>query len=134
MKCGDVLFWKDFVFADGGFADKLLIVLNTPQENEDLLVVPVTSKQKYKKDSPGCYYEDNYYFIPMNQTPFKVNTWVIFEEYYLIPINKVISQGINGNMFSKFSLTTDVYRSLKNCILKSPDISGIYADIIRKAI
>ena len=84
MNAGTVLFFKDFIFRDGSSKDKLIIILNSPQNNEPFLFCPTTSQQHRRKSILGCHSEDNYYFIDERQDNFIKNTWVVFHIIYPI--------------------------------------------------
>ena len=63
MKAGDVFYFINFKFEDGSSANKILIILNTPQKNEPYLVCLTTSVQKkWRTKELGCHSKDNYYF------------------------------------------------------------------------
>ncbi len=56
MKAGDVFYFINFKFKDGSTANKILIILNTPQDNEPYLVCLTTSVQKkWRTKELGCH-------------------------------------------------------------------------------
>lgn len=64
MKAEDVFYFINFKFDDGVVRNKLLVILNTPIEDEPYLVCLTTSQpKKWRINKSGCYPENNYYFV-----------------------------------------------------------------------
>jgi uncharacterized protein YifN (PemK superfamily) len=75
MTAGSILVYNDFKFHDGGVSPrKLLVILNNPQANEKYIVVPTTSQQHQKSNTPGCHSDHNYYFIDKGHAKFGTET------------------------------------------------------------
>lgn len=88
MKKGTILFHPRFKFKDGEIGEKLLIILNTPENNNiPLLVCKTTSIEKYGITNQGCHSQSNIYYIDADFDFFKKNTWIQFHEIY--ELNKV---------------------------------------------
>ena len=74
MKLGDVLYFSDYEFANGGHADKLFIVFSDP-EKETLLLLIVTSKGKDSRNT-GCQPAARRFLIRAGKYGFVKDTWV----------------------------------------------------------
>ena len=61
MIAGDVLYFPDFAFADGGHADKLLVVLSDGEKPSVVLII-ATSKGK-DANAHGCQPVPKKFFI-----------------------------------------------------------------------
>ena len=81
---GTVYFDDNFFFSDGTKGRKLLILLNTPQKNENYILVKTTSRQKKKPATPGCI-ENHHkvYYLPSQKDFFHKNTWVQLDNFFL---------------------------------------------------
>lgn len=123
MKAGEVYCFHDFKFKDGSTSDHptLIIVLNSPQNNDPFLLIQTTSRQHFRKSAPGCHSEENYYYFPQGIDGFHTNTWVLFQVYE-ISYRVFVQDALQRKQFSIFTLSDQNWRALKNCILKSQDI------------
>lgn len=86
---GTIFHHKKFVFKDGDIGDKLLILLNTPSENEPCLFAKTTSKKRERPSTPGCIENLKLFFIPAGTAFFKDDTWIELYEIYEIPLDDV---------------------------------------------
>ncbi len=133
MTTGSVLSIKDFKFADGGISPlKLVIILNNPSNDEEYLLVKTTSKPHNRSKTPGCYSEDNYYFITKGQDKFHDDTWIIFDEYYHMTQAQMLNGITNNVITDMFDLELTLWNAIKKCILKSFDLPGDYEEMIKR--
>jgi hypothetical protein len=131
MKAGDVFCFINFTFKDGETAEKkLLIILNTPQDNEPYLACLTTSKQKWKSIQLGCHSEQNYYFVDSKQDNFDKDTWIVFDQIYVFPVELILNTRKQDGSYDLFELDSTLWKALKNCIAKSKDIEQDYLEII----
>ncbi|MBF0345999.1 MAG: hypothetical protein HQL06_17455 [Nitrospirae bacterium] len=79
-----ILFHRNMQFKNGEYGDKLLIVLNTPQDNEPYLCCKTTSKQKYGINKDGCCSNKNIFVLGEGYDWFTKRTYVQFHELYEI--------------------------------------------------
>lgn len=133
MKAGDVFYFINFKFDDGSARNKLLIILNTPVEDEPFLVCLTTSQaKKWRLNKLGCYSEQNYYFVDSLQENFEKDTWIVFERIYEVDAAKLLNSHFKDGSVKLFELQPDLWKALKNCIAKSRDVEQIYIDMICK--
>ena len=133
MKAGDVIYFKNFQFKDGTSANKLIIILNTPENEEPYFVCLTTSKHKpWRTKQLGCHAEQNYYFVDVNQDNFDLDTWIVFEMIYEIPVDKLLNSHLKDDSYDLFELDATLWNALKKCISKSKDIEQNILDIILK--
>jgi hypothetical protein len=134
MKAGDVFYFINFKFTDGSTANKILIILNTPQNDEPYLVCLTTSVyKKWRSKELGCHSDKNYYFIDAKQDNFDADTWIIFEKVYELDVAKLLNSCLKDGTYKLFELETTLLKALKDCIAKSKDIEQDYLEkILRK--
>lgn len=133
MKAGDVFCFFNFEFEDGSTQTKLLIILNTPVNDEPYLVCLTTSQfKKWRSNKPGCYSEHNYYFVDSKQDNFSKDTWVLFDRIFEIDAVKLLNSHFKDGSYSLFELAPDLWKAMKNCVLKSKDIELKYLEMISK--
>lgn len=131
MKAGDVFYFFNFKFEDGTTADKILIILSTPQNDEPYLVCLTTSQhKKWRTKQLGCHEDKNYYFVDANQTNFNKDTWIIFEKIYELDVTRLLNSCFKDGSYSLFELDKSLWKALKNCIVKSKDIEQDYLELI----
>ena len=131
MKAGDVFCFINFTFKDGEKAEKkLLIILNTPENDEPYLGCLTTSQQKSKIKQLGCHYKQNYYFVDSKQDGFDKDTWIVFDYIYLLPQEKILNAKLKDGSHDLFELDSSLWSALKNCISKSKDIEQDYLEMI----
>ncbi|HET6514679.1 MAG TPA: hypothetical protein VFG09_05915 [Thermodesulfovibrionales bacterium] len=82
MDRGTILYHRAFEFKDGEIGQKLLIVLNTPQNDAPYLCCKTTSKMKYGIEKEGCHSSKNIYVLNPSPQGFKEKTWIQFHEIY----------------------------------------------------
>jgi len=131
MKAGDVFYFIKFKFDDGSTQNKLLIILNTPQNDEPYLVCLTTSQhKKWRKKELGCHAEANYYFVDANQDNFDADTWIVFEKVYTLDVARLLNSCFKDGSYTLFELDSTLWKALKNCIAKSKDIEQDYLELI----
>ncbi|MCK5493834.1 MAG: hypothetical protein KAJ14_12055 [Candidatus Omnitrophica bacterium] len=134
MRKKDVFYCPRFKFYDGETGKKLLLVLNEPSEGQPYLIVLVTSQQKNRKDVPGCYHKEGYYFIKENETWFSENTWLLFRPIYAFDFAKVLTESFSNNLTYKDQITEDFYIKILNCMLNSKDVKRLYKQILKNEL
>jgi len=133
MIAGDVIYFIDFTFDDNSIQNKLLIILNNPQDDEPYLVCLTTSQQKkWRRKELGCHAEDNYYFVDKNQDEFDEDTWVVFEKIYTLDVAQVLNSCLKDGSYKLFELDKSLWKALKNCISKSKDVEQDYLEMIER--
>lgn len=132
MIAGEILFYKNFPYGDGGDpSNKLLIVLNSPENDDPYLVLRTTSKRKIRLDRKGCH-SDKGYFVFKKQDDFFVeeNTWVLFDTIVELNAAEFINWSIKKGVEIKGNLKEVNLAALKNCIKAWPDVSKFHRSII----
>ncbi|MDR2892979.1 MAG: hypothetical protein LBV80_07845 [Deltaproteobacteria bacterium] len=120
MNIGDVLYFHDFGFDDGGHANKLLVVLSDPA-NGSMVMVIATSKGTSK--DIGCQPKNKRFFIRAGTYEFPKDTWL---DLYRNPIIRDTTQTqaaiASGGVQTKGTLPAQLVNEIKNCLTKhSPD-------------
>lgn len=133
MKAGTVLYFLDFKFKDNTTKDKLVIILNTPKENEPYLLCTVTSQRKFRKSNLGCHSNENYYFIDEKKDKFYLDTWVVFHIIYPFQHDVILSALLKNKLFEKFELEETLWNAIKKCVMNSIDIDQDYIELIKNS-
>ena len=131
MNKGTILFHRDFQFHNGQSGEKLIIVLNTPQDNEPYLCCKTTSKPKFNIDKEGCHSQKNIYVINPNYDWFKMKTWVQFYELYEFERAKFLQAHFTGVLDIKGELRENTMRAIVNCTKRSDDVSKYHISLLR---
>ena len=119
MKAGDVFYFINFKFEDGSSANKILIILNTPQKNEPYLVCLTTSVQKkWRTKELGCHSKDNYYFVDARQDNFDEDTWIVFEKVYELDVAKLLNSCLKDGSYNLFELEPTLWKALRDYLEK----------------
>ena len=130
MNKGTILFHRDFQFHNGQSGEKLIIVLNTPKDNEPYLCCKTTSKQKFGIEREGCHSQKNIYVITPNFDWFKMKTWVQFHELYEVEPEKFLQAHFTGDLDVKGELKENTIRAIVNCIKRSDDVSKYHLTLL----
>ena len=114
-RAGQVLYHRDFIFTDGATGDKLVVVLNTSENDETSLVLKTTSQSaRYSFITPGCKSSKNVFCIFTEcEQGFPDDTYVQMDNIY--PIN--VEQLLNKKQVSFVDhLSAVCYANLKRCL------------------
>lgn len=131
MNKGTILYHTAFQYKDGQIGQKLLIVLNTPQNNDPYLCCKTTSKQKYGLDKEGCHSSKNIYVLNPIANCFPSKTWVQFYDIYEFEGQTFLRDHFNGKLNIKGTLPTYTINAIINCIKKSDDVSKYYLQLLK---
>lgn len=128
MNPGDVIFWPDFTFSDGGKSDKLLLVLAVRPTDSARFMLKTTSKAlrylAYDKD--GCHSDGSVHRFKQYLAGFKIPTWVQFDP----PIFRNTTQANTAGAHTVFTIKAADLRAVINCYKKSPDCSAKLATLV----
>lgn len=117
MNTGDVFYFHDFEFEDGGHANKLLIILSDVSK-ESVVMVIATSKGKDAK-SHGCQPTPKKYFVKGGKYGFHKDTWVDLARNAYVPSTTKLEEALkNGKAEIKMTLPQQIVNEIKNCLTK----------------
>jgi hypothetical protein len=114
-EAGQILLHKNFIFEDNTLGIKLVVVLNTCENNEVCLVVKTTSQSKhYARIHPGCNSMRKCFCIYAEcQQGFDTETFVQLDQIY--PIN--VDQLLNSKQITFVDHLEKVcFANLKRCL------------------
>jgi hypothetical protein len=119
MKPGDIFYSPEFEFQDGSNKDKLLILLNKPEDCHACYFALATSRKKIRKDIPGCHsnHLNGYHFFLKTDDWFADDTWIIFKPIYEKPHSEVQDKYIY-----KGTLKENNFKALVKCIKACNDV------------
>lgn len=120
MKRGDVLYWPDFRYKDGGIpTPKLIVIAGVDKYNEALLYRTTTHDGGYRPDLDGCHPDESVFRFKDSKNPFNEPTWVQFEDPYYESLANIQAKGVKVS----FSLSEDQIRAIINCLRKSQEFA-----------
>lgn len=128
MKRGDVLYWKNFKYRDGGTpSHKLMLVAGIDKYGDALLLKTTSRDGGYRPDPDGCHADDSVFRFKSNPKPFDEPTWVLYEDSYTRAINEIQAQGVNVC----FSLTEEQMSAITNCLRRSQEYARYLEDYLK---
>lgn len=130
MHKGTILYHQAFQFQNGQLGKKLLIILNTPKQDETYLCCKTTSKQQFNIDKEGCHYNKNIYVLNPDIDWFKEKTWVQFHELYEFDPHKFLQAHFDGDLEVKGELKGNTINAIINCIKRSEDVSNYHLTLL----
>lgn len=113
---GTIFYHKKYEVRNGLSKEKLLILLNTPSENETYLVVLTTSKKNGKPTTQGCIENRKLFFIPANTSFFEKPTWVL-----LFTLSELTADYVSKdpNIIVLDKLDPRLINEIINCLLRA---------------
>lgn len=130
MKAGDIFHHNEYQFPDGSSGLKLLILLNTPSQEEPYLFCETTSQQQFRSRNFGCNPYKEYFFIPEDRDWFNRETWIKLDTITPWIAATIIKDGIDGKLVRKNELSENIFNAIKNCIKKTDTIINKYKNMI----
>jgi hypothetical protein len=121
MNIGDVVYFTDFEFRDGGHANKLFVVLAFGANKKDVLLIMATSKGKEK--DLGCQPVPKKFFI-RGGGAFPKDTWFdLSRKPSLFKAENVASKIAGAACHVVTTLPQQTVNEIKNCLTKhAPDV------------
>lgn len=124
---GDVLFWPDFKYKDGGTpSNKLIIITGVDKYGDALLFKTTTHDGGYRPDQDGCHSDESVFRFKSNPKPFNVATWVQYEDPYTSSIADIQAKGIKVC----FSLSAIQIQAIINCLRRSQEYARWLEDYL----
>ncbi len=123
MTPGELFYWPQHEFDDGGTSDKLLIILNLQRNGVHLAAYTTSQSNKRWPEDAGCNVDKEVFCILKNTFSFPSSTWIQLyrvKEYEVDYLeNKVIRRGIK----SLRQLPEQLLRAIVNCYRKTDSFS-----------
>lgn len=120
MTPGNVVFWPEFSFDDGGRSRKLLVVVGVRGAEARLLLKTTSKGTPFRPDNDGCHAAASVYRFKANLAGFDVPTWVQFDPGIVENVSDMQRKGVK----IMFSLKPADLSAIINCYKKSDDISS----------
>lgn len=122
MTIGDVLYYPDFSFADGGHANKLLVVISDCTK-EKIVMLIATSKGR-DANVHGCQAVQKKFFIKAGSCGFVRDTWIDLDRSVFVFETSKVQEKINsGNVQIKHTLPQQIVNEIRNCIKRHAQYS-----------
>lgn len=125
LAVGQVLYWKNFKFHDGGEDKNKLFIVLSVQPN--VLIVKTTSVQSNRQATHGCKENGKYYMIPTGKPWFKKDTWILLSEFKINTAENLKSRIANNDITILTTLPQNETNAIKNCLRYSDDVPEIVA-------
>jgi hypothetical protein len=131
MEPGNILFHKDFVFADGGSADKYLVVVGSAATH--VVFAKTTSNGSRYRNDHGC--QAGSYFSAFLLTRgcccLPLNTWICLTEFYELTLAELHERLFSGVMRRYGTLDPSLARDVQVCAAGCDDISSSQEQVVR---
>lgn len=123
MNFGEVVVWENYLFPNGTIRDKIGVCLNRPADDTPAVLAFTTSKVGRFAATPGCSVDPHFFFVRRTPSLFSTDTWILLQKVYLEPLASIQRMRNAGTMRSIFQLKPNQANELRNCVLRSEDIS-----------
>ncbi|WP_291442513.1 hypothetical protein [Desulfovibrio sp.] len=122
MNIGDVLYNPDHVFADGGHANKIFIIVSDPSKEKIVLVI-VTSHGSDSQNK-GCQPAPKKFLIKQGEHGFQKDTWVDLARSIVAQDTASVQAAIDtGKIQVKSTLPVQKVNEIVNCLKKHASMS-----------
>lgn len=130
LKCGTLVFVDKLPFADGGSADKLVLVLGNKGGSE-IPVALTTSVSPPNLDTPGCHANRGYYACTLHPRDcFKVKTFIQLYRVGILTPRVVASAEWKEKARIIGTVSAETMRAIINCAKKCPDVSERHRNLM----
>ncbi len=122
--CGQILYYRDYVFSDNTTGNKLFVVMNDSADlTTPCLVLKTTSQsRRYEGSSKGCNLDKKCFFTTCDwQKCFDSDTYIQLPQIIPIPASELIKEGLANKIDYLGSLTPDCFAQLKGCLRRFKD-------------
>lgn len=132
MAPGDILFHRDFLFADGQSADKYLVVLGKSASH--VVAVKTTSRGSRYRNDHGCQAGNHYpaFLLTKGCCCLPSSTWVCLNDFYEIGLTDLSKAQVGGAVYRYGCLDKELARDLQACAATCDDVSGAQEALIRR--
>lgn len=124
MVRGTVYHCTWFRFKDGMEKDKLLVLLNEPEDDEPYIVCKTTSNPKYKSQTPGCDSGRSLFLLTGSHDFFSADTWLQLYELYSFPAGEFLQLAMDGKLQRRHQLRVETIGQIVNCVKVCEDVSA----------
>jgi len=128
---GQVLFHKSFVYANQSVGKKLVIALNTVDNEDMCLVLKTTSQSKYYNGThPGCNSAKKCFsiYVECEQAGFNKPTFVQLDNIYPIDVAQLLDE---KSLSFVGQLSDACFNNLRRCLRKfRDDIPDLFWEMI----
>lgn len=117
MNRGDVIYFFDHEFTDGGHADKLAVIISAC--SGDSIVFLLTTSKGRDSNSHGCQPMPKKYFIKSGKYKFNKDTWIdLARNIYPFQKDKVQRALDSGAAKIITTLPEQEVNAIRNCLIK----------------
>lgn len=117
MNTGDVFYFHDLEFQDGGHANKLLVILSDTSKESVVMVITTSKGKDYK--SHGCQPSPRKYFIKGGKHGFIKDTWIdLARNAFVFSTEKLEAALRSGKAEIKMTLSPQIVNEIINCMKK----------------
>lgn len=132
MRAGQILFWPDHEFDDGGTSDKLLVVLNEQRDGIHLAAYTTSQWRVHLSRTQGCHVGDGVFFIPKKVWGFSKDTWIQLYRVQEYRVEVLEEHHANKRIRELRCLDAAATAGLINCYMKCPDVTDQHEWLLGK--
>ena len=115
MTPGELFYWPQHKFDDGGTSDKLLIILNFQRNGVHLAAYTTSQSNNRWPENAGCNEDSEVFCILKDTHSFARLTWVQLYRVKEYDVDHLESMVIGGRIKSLRQLPEQLLRAIVNC-------------------
>lgn len=127
---GSIFFCQDFQFDDGGFTNKLLVLLHAGTDGR-YLFAKTTSRPRNRATTSGCHPSDGYYLLPGGADFFRKDTWILFLPLYERTSADILTLAWKNRQLKRCGvLSLFAFGEIVTCLLSCLDVKREHKRLI----
>jgi len=123
MTPGELFFWPEHEFDDGGASNKLLIILNFQRNGFHLSAYTTSKSNKRHPETAGCDVKGEVFCVLENTFGFQRSTWIQLYRVKEYEVDHLENLVINKQIKSLRQLPDELLRAIVNCYRKTDSFS-----------
>ena len=119
MTPGELLYWPEHEFDDGGTSNKLLIILNLQRNGVHLAAYTTSQGSRRWPEIAGCNVDKEVFCILKSTFGFPSSTWIQLYRVQEYEVDRLENMVIRSRIKSLRQLSDDLLRAIVNCYKKT---------------
>ena len=119
MTPGELFYWPQHEFDDGGTSDKLLIILNLQRNGVHLAAYTTSQSNKRWPEDAGCNVDKEVFCILKNNFGFTRSTWIQLFRVREYEVDLLENMVLKDRIKSLRQLSDELLRAIVNCYKKT---------------
>jgi len=126
MTPGELFYWPEHEFDDGGTSNKLLVILNHQRNGIHLAVLTTSQSNQRWPEKEGCDVEREVFCILENTHNFQRSTWLQLYRVKEYEVDYLENMVIKRRIKSLRQLPEQLLRAIVNCYRKVDSFSQFH--------